>query len=319
MGTFVIQPSVNTTDDITVLRSEGSEGYAIQDARLSGDGQRLVLGLNSYIQPGDSTGGAMVQLKLVDFVDADGEVWTRRTEILTGGGFYGAVYKVAVSLDGNFFAGVVGDNGNYSVQVHHYNDENGLLQQLGDSLTVPELDRNANVELSGNGERLFVSTADQKVRVFFFTPMGFWKQMGSPMEHVDVVNELRPSFNGTVVALGSFHHAVHLYEETQNPELAYSPWEWRFIGDLDITKNSVNQKFAMSGDGRNAVVGESYSDGRNIARLFRRSGSVFAEVQDMLLAEGDLRGMVLSAGGERLVLAIEETVTAYQRDCSSGN
>jgi 6-phosphogluconolactonase (cycloisomerase 2 family) len=113
------------------------------------------------------------------------------------------------------------------------------------------------------------------------------------------------------LALGSnFDFPVQVFEDRNNM--------WHQVGNLDIATTSQVQHVAISGDGRNIVVGEHLTE-QIVARLFRRSGSRFVQMQDISFEGVFFRGMCLDVGGERLVVAVDDTVTTYRKDCSTGN
>eukprot|EP00545_Synedropsis_sp_CCMP1620_P011501 CAMPEP_0119003646 /NCGR_PEP_ID=MMETSP1176-20130426/685_1 /TAXON_ID=265551 /ORGANISM="Synedropsis recta cf, Strain CCMP1620" /LENGTH=674 /DNA_ID=CAMNT_0006955263 /DNA_START=102 /DNA_END=2126 /DNA_ORIENTATION=- len=335
LETFVQSSNGN---DNTVTRSESNDqGFSIVDMLLSGDGSRLVLGVNSYPQSEDGSnvvGGALLLLDKIDLDANDsGTVeWRTRHTVLTQGGFYGAVVNVATSSDGTTVAFVAknsDDDGNdVSIEVHreqlNSSGETRELVRLGQRLSQAAFDANTVAELSGNGMRLFVVTNDNQVQVFELDEQGEWHPLGETIVYDGSAPQVHPSYNGTIVALGSkFQFPVVVFEERTRSNDdegtdAGSDGSWHEVGKLDITTSSEAQHVAISGDGRNVVVGEKFANEQTVARLFRRSGSGFAQLQDMMLPGGNFRGMSLDMGGEQLVAAVEETVATYRKDCSGG-
>ena len=303
--------------DLGVIRTESVEGYSLSDMRVSGDGSTLVLGVNTYAQFNDEVGGALLVLEKVDF-EEDGIVdWRIRRQLLTGGGSRGAVIKVATSSDGMtvaFAADIAGEG--YYVEVYRDNYESSNeLQLLGQRIIDTAFDGNTVVALSGDGSRLFVATSDNQVKAFEYVNET-WVQLGGTMHYDGISPEVHPSHNGMIVALGSpYDFPVSVFEVHEDATSA----SWYEVGRLDITTSSQGQHVALSGDGRNVVVSEKFANQQTLARLFRRSGSVFAPVQDMIWQDGIFRGMSLDVGGEQLVVAVDESVSTYRKDCSAGN
>jgi len=331
---------INENEGSDGKRTESTEGYSVQSLKLSGDGSRLVLGVNSFPQDEKNdegltfnpykdkdlvtTGGALLQLER----GADGH-WLLGHKVLTGGGKYGGVFNVATSEKGSIVAcSVLGENNTWYVQVYHEistNDSsNTFLIPLGTRITAVPLDRNSIVELSGNGEILFLATDDGQVRSFEYSrTQNDWVQLGEAMSY-QIEPEIRSSYDGDIVALSCIF-PVKVFERSYNNNVSSSTSWWSDIGPLDISTVSSVQHVAISGDGRNVVIGETilgdetHGDRKNIARLFRRSGSIFAKIQDIYLKDGLFLGISLDMDGERLSVVVEETVTTFQKDCSVGN
>lgn len=312
----------------TVVRTEATQGYAIHDMRVSGDGSRLVLGVNSYPQEeivqdtgeevANEMGGALLQLERIVMSGPDSiSEWRVRHRVLTGGGETGSVSSVTSSWDGTTVAFVADKLDQYLIEVYREDASSGEFRRLGRTLIQPSFDANTEVEVSGDGQRLFIATSDGQMMPYTYDPKaGDWHQVAEAMTYGGgITPDIQASYNGTVVALGTqLLGPVTVFEEREvNSNATFA---WSKVGTLDISANSQSQFFALSGDGRNVMMGEKFRNQPAVARLYRRSGSVFAEVQNMVLQDGLFRGMVLNEGGEQLVVAIEESVTAYRKDCA---
>ena len=145
-----------------------------------------------------------------------------------------------------------------------------------------------------------------------------WVQLGNAMLYQGISPEVHPSYDGTVVVLSSgfdFPVSVFELEDSQNS----TGGVWDEVGTLDITTNTVGQYAVISADGRNVVVAETLANEQTVARLFQRSGSVLTQVQDLTLPNGIFRGMSLDVGGEQLVVAVDDAVSRYRKECSSGD
>jgi hypothetical protein len=305
----------------SAIRTVSVEGYSLGDMRISGDGSTLVLGVNNYPQSSSNeVGGALLLLASQDL--GNGTVnWTIRHQLFTAGGSQGAVVHVATSEDGRTVAFLAdGGDGGYYIEVYNANFETASdLKQLGQRLIMETItfDINTVVELSGSGSKLFVATSDGKVTAFDFVD-GNWVQLGSAMLYQGISPQVHPSHDGTILALSSgfdFPISVFELEESHNATVV----AWDELGTLDITTSSVGQHAAISADGRNVVVTETLENEQTVARLFQRSGSVLTQVQDLTLPNGIFRGISLDVGGEQLVVAVDDTVSRYRKECSSGD
>jgi len=196
---------------------ESTNGYSVQSMKISGDGSRLLLGLNSFPQDQISglatdsirnssiltTGGALLQMK-----KDSNDHWMLAHKVLTGGGKLGGVFNVATSKKGTTVAcSVLGEGDIWYVQVYRESsaDEssNIFIIPLGARIVEIPIDRNSIVALSGNGKILFIATGDNYVRSFGYNPTdNDWVQFGEPMSY-EIEPEIKPSYDGNVVALSN--------------------------------------------------------------------------------------------------------------------
>ena len=299
--------------ETSAIRIESEQGYFLGDMCLSGDGSKLVLGVNTYPQQQsvESVGGALLVLEFVDgTVD-----WRVRHLLLTGGGSQGAVVHVATSVDGRTIAFTARSDDKYYIEVHLDDYEGNRLKQLGQRMNDTSFDSNIIVHLSGDGSTLFVVTGDNQVKAFKYS-RGSWVQLGEAILYNGIAPKVHPSLDGTLVVLSSsFNFPASVFEVQENG----TALTWYQVGELDITKSSQGQLAAISGDGRNVIVSEMLDDQQTTARLYRRSGSGFAQVQDLMLPGGIFRGMRLNPSGEQLVVAVDDELSTYRKDCSTGN
>ena len=253
----------------------------------------------------------MIVLELLDgMVD-----WRMHRLLLTGGGSQGAVVHVTTSADGRTIAFTASSGGTYYVEVYLDDFEGDELKRLGQRMNDTLFDSNTIVKLSGDGSKLFVANSNNRVQGFEYSE-GNWVQLGGAMTYIGVAPAVYPSFDGNLVVLcSSFNFPVSVFEAQENDTVV----AWQKVAELDITLSSQGQVAAISGDGRNVVVGEIIDGQQTTARLFRRSGSGFAQVQDLMLPGGIFRGMRLDLSGEKLVVAVDDKLSTYRKECSTGD
>ena len=314
--------NVPTQTGVTAIRAVSTDGYSLSDMCISGDASTLVLGVNTYLPSNSSqVGGGLLLMTRQDFLGNGTVDWMMRYQLFTAGGAQGAVVHVATSEDGRTVAFLAngGDSG-YYVEVYNANYENDSdLKQLGQRIITgtAAFDGNTVVELSGNGSLLFVGTSDGKVMAFHFIDDN-WVQLGKAMLYQGISPEVHPSYDGTMVALSSgFDFPISVFELKGYENSTVGAWDE--VGTLDITTSSVGQHVAISADGRNVLVAETLANAQTVARLFQRSGSVLTQVQDLTLPNGIFRGMSLDVGGQQLVVAVDDAVSIYRKECSSGD
>jgi hypothetical protein len=308
LETFQMRPQNGSS----VIRTESDQGYFLGDMCLSGDGSTLVLGVNSYQQQSvEVVGGALIVLELLDgMVD-----WRMRHVLLTGGGAQGAVLHVATSADGRTIAFTALSDDTYYIEVYSDDFESNELKRLGQRMTDTLFDSNTIVKLSGDGSKLFVVNSNNQVKGFEYSEDN-WVQLGGAMTYIGVSPAVYPSFDGTLLLLSSsFNFPVSVFQAQENG----TAMAWHKVAELDITQSSQGQVAAISGDGRNVVLGEIMDGQQTSARLFRRSGAGFSQVQDLMLPGGIFRGMRLNLSGEKLVVAVDDELSTYRKECSTGD
>mmetsp|Transcript_4319 Transcript_4319/g.6408 ORF Transcript_4319/g.6408 Transcript_4319/m.6408 type:complete len:564 (+) Transcript_4319:128-1819(+) len=283
---------------------ETEAAYHIHDLRISGDGNTLVCGVNGF--EGNAHGGAAL------FFEKINNQWLSPVHIEAGSGRKGAVNSVSISYDGSVVAYVSSDG---VIDVVRKGNSTKLMQEYGNRLNQTYFDSNTKVNLSGDGTRLFVS-ANKMVRAYELNNVTrTWELLG-PSIHYDYPTNVAVSHTGSVVVVGStLDFPAVAYEEWQDDETNEKTWEK--VGTFDILSGGFSQRLALSSDGRNVVLVETIENQKNVATLFRKSGTAFIAAQHMTLRDGPLRGVALDPVGEQLTVAIHDSVVAYRKDCGT--
>lgn len=285
------------------------EVYHIHDLHISGDGSTLAVGVNSY-EGSQGKGGAVLLFKKLNE-----NRFTPIQNIEAGGGYRGAVYSVSLSYDGLTVAYVASSG---HVDVFQKTNETDFFRRHGTRLNndiLPPINADSKVELSGDGNRLYVSASQQIMAFEINNETATWESLGQTIQY-DYATEMLVSHNGTTLVVGThYDFPIVVYEEWKEP--GSNATSWHEVSTLDIPMKGVDQRMAVSADGRNIVVSETLAKNQNVAKFFHRSGSAFIATQDITLHAGKLRGIALDPAGEQLTVAINETVTAYRKDCGS--
>jgi WD40 repeat protein len=294
-----------------VSQVKSTESYFLSDLQISADGSTLVLGTHTYPQ-GDSmqVGGAVIVLENAE-LNGKGD-WKIRHELFTGGGKLGLVHCVAVSDDGRTLAFLTRDSYNaYYVEVYKEDDEQEKMLILGKRLRQSYADENSLIAISGDGLRVFITSGENQVRSYDYLD-DKWLQFAS----VIIYNGISPmpysSYDGKILALSSsFGFSIVLFEAYKGEGIE----QWNKIGVFDITSTSQSQYTAISANGHNVIVADVLSSQKSLARLYRKSGSLYTQLQDFSLPSGIFRGIQLDETGEQLTVAIDNEVTVYRKDC----
>jgi hypothetical protein len=297
-----------------VSQVTSKEGYFLTELQISADGSTLVIGTHTYLQE-DSTQTAGTVL-VMESVELNGqrnwEVWHK---VVTNDGKRGAVLRVAVSDDGSTIAFFAKDSRDtYYVEVHKVDDEQEKLSILGSRIRKSFFDENTLISISGDGLRLFVTSGENQVRSFDYINGKGWLQFATAMKYDGISPKSYSSFDGNIVALSSsFGFPTVLFEALKSEAIE----QWNKIGVFDVTAISQSQYIAISADGRNLIVADVLSTQKSLARLYRKSGSLYTQLQDLTLPNGIFRGIQLDETGEQLAVAIDNDVTVYRKDCPS--
>jgi len=307
--TFVWTESGGT--EVEIIK-QFQDSLEIQALVLSDDGATLVAGVHSYFEVSDGTvGGAFLIFKRLNHSTL---TWNLTHVQRTYGDIYGTVFDVAVSSDGSTVAvsaGMLADVSlSFGVSVYRVSEIG--LELMGNTL-LENLVRDTKIELSGDGTRLFLTTADSRLQIFDFSIAYGWTvtkefifEGSNPVIQV--------SRDGDILAIGNDNwYPVKVY--------ALMDGKWDTMDSVGrVDQDSYNFKFSLSKDGNNLFLSGIFSGNgtQNVmGEWFRRGSNGFQAISSVTIPGTSIINVFFNEQASQLLFATDFGLTGFERICAS--
>ena len=309
--------TLDFTDNSILESTVRNEKLQIQGAAMNMHGSRIVMGVSEDLFEKQELGGALWVYQRIQH-----RIWLPLHYQFAGGGSQGAVFAVATNDAGTLYAIVSGSfANNIPTQVQVYsalNADAALLTPVGERLVENAFSPTTLVGLSGNGQRLVVYTENGVIRVLDYDGVTWQPDARSLSIPSDShVNVLKVSGDGNTFALLSSKPFSDSFIFRRNRH------EWVTMRALGIqASNPYTSQFgSFSENGATLVMATSgYSNGApSKVHVYQQQDTEWSIVETLELPAGggQLLGVSVDSGGDRLVVATKQLLQVYDRICTN--